>query len=128
MAKDYPQFQYWYLTSQFELLARVFVNSLREGHLHLYVESFCKLVPWLFALDQTNYARWLSVHIRDITSIYETHQYIYVHFVNGNFVMRKSHCRLSAISIDQTHEQNNALVKDKGGAIGLTANPAAFLS
>ena len=127
VAKDYPQFQYWYLTSQFELLALVFVKSLREGHFHLYVESLCKLVPWLFALDQTNYARWLPVHIKDMTSLHETHQDIYVHFVNGNFVIRKSQCRLSAISINQAHEQINALVKDEGGAIGLTENPAAFL-
>ena len=62
-----------------------------------------------------------------MTSLHETHQDIYVHFVNGNFVIRKSQCRYSAISIDQAHEQNNALVKDEGGAIGLTENPAAFL-
>ena len=28
--------------------------------------------------------------------------------------------------IDQAHEQNNALVKGSGGAIGLTENPSAF--
>ena len=127
MANDCPQFQYWFLTLQLELLVLVFVKSLREGHFHLYVESLCKLVPWLFALDQTNYARWLPVHIRDMTSLHETHPDLYVQFVNGNFVIRKTQRRFSAISIDQAHEQNNALVKDEGGAIGLTENPAAFL-
>ena len=80
-----------------------------------------------FALDQTNYVRWLPVHIRDMTSLHETHPDIYVHFVNGNFVIRNSQRRFSAISIDQANEQNNALVKDEGGAISLTENPAAFL-
>ena len=28
--------------------------------------------------------------------------------------------------MDQAHEQNNAMVKDSGGAIGLTENPAAL--
>ena len=28
--------------------------------------------------------------------------------------------------IDQAHEQNNALVKSSGGAVGLTENPSAF--
>ena len=28
--------------------------------------------------------------------------------------------------IDQAHEQNNAIVKGLGGAVGLTQNPSAF--
>ena len=62
-----------------------------------------------------------------MTSLHETHQDIYVQFENGNFVIRKSQCRFSAISIDQANEENNALVNDEGGAIGLTENPAVFL-
>ena len=73
------------------------------------------------------YARWLPVHTRDTPSLHETNLDIYVHFVNGNFTFRKSHHRFSAISIDQVHEQNNAFLKDEGGAIGLTENTAAFL-
>ena len=33
---------------------------------------------------------------------------------------------ISALAIDQAHEQNNASVKDDGGAVGLTENPAAL--
>ena len=32
----------------------------------------------------------------------------------------------SAIAIDQAHEQNIAMVKGHGGAVGLTENPAAL--
>ena len=28
--------------------------------------------------------------------------------------------------LDQAHDQNNAMLKDSGGAIGLTENPAAL--
>ena len=42
-----------------------------------------------------------------------------------NFVVKKTANRFSAIAIDQAHEQNNASVKDDGGAVGLTENPAA---
>ena len=34
--------------------------------------------------------------------------------------------RFSAIAIDQRKEQNNTAVKDDGGAVGLTDNPAAL--
>lgn len=43
-------------------------------------------------------------------------------FSEGNFVVRKSARPFSAIAIDQAHEQNNALVKGDGGAVGLTQN------
>ena len=89
MIKDSQQFQYGFLTLQLELLVLVFVKSIRAGHFQLYVESLCKLVPWLFAFDQTHYARWLSVHIRDVVFLYVTHPDIYVQFVNGYFVIRK---------------------------------------
>ena len=41
-------------------------------------------------------------------------------------MVKKTAHRFSAIAIDQGHEQNNAAVKDDGGAVGLTENPAAL--
>ena len=41
--------------------------------------------------------------------------------------MHKSTHPFSAIAIDHAHEQNNAVVKGDGGAIGLTQNPRALL-
>ncbi len=59
------------------------------------------------------------VALRDI------HPTAFSEFVNGKFVAKKTTRQFSAIPIDQAHEQNNALVKDDGGAVGLTENPAA---
>lgn len=44
----------------------------------------------------------------------------------GFFTIHKSSRHFSAIAIDQAHEQNNALVKGDGGAVGLTENPSAL--
>ena len=41
-------------------------------------------------------------------------------------MIKKTAHRFSAIAIDQGHEQNNAAVKDDGGAVGLTESPAAL--
>ena len=41
--------------------------------------------------------------------------------------MHKSTRPFSAIAFDHAHEQNNAVVKDDGGAIDLTQNPRALL-
>ena len=42
------------------------------------------------------------------------------------WVFRKTHSKFSSIPIDQTHEQNNELVKGSGGAVGLTENPMSL--
>ena len=47
-------------------------------------------------------------------------------FKKGLFTVTKSLKRFSSIAIDQAHEQNNAMVKGEGGAVGLTENPNAL--
>ena len=47
-------------------------------------------------------------------------------FQQGKFAVSKTSKPFSAIPIDHAHEQNNALVKGKGGAVGLTENPSAL--
>ena len=76
------------------------------------MESLKALAPWFFALDHHNYARWIPIHIRAIRNL-------------KNVVTVWSR-KLLFYPIDQAHEQNNALVKGSGGAVGLTENPSAF--
>ena len=45
---------------------------------------------------------------------------------SGSFTVRKTGRKFSAMAIDQAHEQNNAMVKGDGGAVGLTENPSAL--
>lgn len=44
----------------------------------------------------------------------------------NNWVVSKTQNRFSSIPIDQAHEQLNAMVKGKGGVIGLTESPTAL--
>jgi hypothetical protein len=121
-----PQFQYWSITLQLEILLLLYVRSLREGNFQLYVESIAKIAQWCFALDHTHYARWLPVHVRDMASLQWRLPAIAQQFQMGNFVVHKSMRPFSAMAIDQAHEQNNTLVKGDGGAVGLTENPKAL--
>lgn len=47
-------------------------------------------------------------------------------FTMGNFVVHKTSRNFSALALDQVLEQANAVIKDDGGAIGLTENPSAL--
>ena len=85
------------------------------------------MLAWFFALNHTNYARWLPVHLRDMSALQQTAPGVFLQFEKGLFTVHKTPRRFSAIAIaiDQAHEQNNGMVKGDGGAVGLTENPSA---
>ncbi len=88
----------------------------------MYVESLDSLVQWFFALDHVNYARWIPIHIRDMESLPDSIAEEFKKY----WVLQKTQNCFSCMPLDQAHEQNNKLVKDSGGAVGLTENPIAF--
>ena len=74
----------------------------------------------MFALDHIHYSRWQPVHIRDMLLLAYKHPGVLAEFCAGKFVVHKTSNKFSAIAINHCHEQNNGIVKDSGGAIGLT--------
>ena len=125
-AELYPQFKFWLLILQMQLAVLIYIRAIREADFELYVDALTQIVPWFFALDQIHYARWIPGHLRDMVTLKDVHPTVFAEFMKGNFVVKKTERRFSAIAIDQAHEQNNASVKDDGGAVGLTENPAAL--
>ena len=126
MAEKSPQFLYWSTVLSLELMCLRLVRSFREANFTLYLQTLRELLPWMFAMDHTNYARWLSVHYRDMCVLQSTHPDVYKHFSEGCFTVHKTIRQFSDIALDQAHEQVNAEVKGEGGAVGLTENPAAL--
>ncbi len=49
-ADKFPQFKYWILTLNLQILLLVFVRAQRDGNFDLYLETLNKLAPWFFAL------------------------------------------------------------------------------
>lgn len=124
--QESPQFQYWSLILNMELTILSLVRSFREGDFNLYCESLTALLPYFFANNNINYARWLPVHLRDMLSLEQRHPQIAAEFQQGNFVVCKSQRAFSALAIDQAHEQANATIKGDGGAIGVTEDASAL--
>ena len=116
-------FVYWDLVRRYETLILIFVRAHREKNFSLYVSTLEELAPMFFALDHVNYARWMSIHIRDMkslpTSIKEEFEQ------RQHWVVPKTN-KFSTIPIDQAHEQENKTVKISGGTVGLIENPVAF--
>ena len=102
-----PQFKYWSTITELELLMCRFIRSLCEGHFPLYVQVCDELCAWFRVMDHTNYARWLSVLVRDMFQLSETHPDIHAKLLKGNVVVQKSPHKFSLIGKDQSHEQSN---------------------
>ena len=126
MSETCPQFLFWCRVMELQLLYLQLVKAFRTADFSLYVDSLTKVMPWVFALDLTNYSRWLPVHLRDMQQLPMKHPDVYEKFVDGFFVVHKTQNRFSAMALDQAHEQENAVVKGDGGAVGLTENPGAL--
>ena len=125
MAK-HPQFRYRSIVLNIELLVLNLVGSIRSGHFQQYMKSIQDLIPWSFVMDNINFSRSLSIHLRDMTSLSTLHPSVYTHFSEGRFVAHRTTSSFSGMALDQAHEQLNALVKGEGGAVGLTENAAAM--
>ena len=121
-----PQFQFWHLVLDMELIIFILIRSFMEGNFTLYCEALSGLIPYFFANNNVNYACWLPVHLKDMMSLEQHHPEVVREFHKGNFVVHKSKKEFSAIAIDQAHEQNNAVIKGDRGAVGLTEDPGAL--
>ena len=124
MKQTCPMFLYWDTVLSLELTGFIFVRAHRERKFSLYLDSLKTIAPWFFTLDHYHYARWLPVHIRDMEKLPTSIRNEF--YENGHWVIQKTENRFSAMPIDQAHEQNNALVKGSGGAIGILQNPATL--
>ena len=78
-----------------------------------------KMLPFFFALDSTNYSRWLPVHLKNMASLPDA---IKSEFMAGLWTVSKTSNKFSSIAIDQAHEMNNRSLKGLGGALGLFHN------
>ena len=81
---------YWSLVINLQIEILIFVCSVREGNFNLYVQSLRNPLKWFFALDHTNYARWLTIHVFDLISLPTTHPDVYQQILKGFFSYAKT--------------------------------------
>ena len=78
-------FKYWKLIMKFQINYLVFIRSMKEGDFKLFVKIMISLVICFFIFHHYNYARWLSVHIRDLLSLPITCPQLYQEFERFDF-------------------------------------------
>ena len=110
-----------------EIKVLCLIRSFREHRFSDHVQSLIALVPWFFALNHTNYKRWLPVYIKDMLELPKRHPEIYQAFQKGFFTGQKTSNRFSSIALDQIHEQENVKVKGLAGATPIIEKEKSLL-
>ena len=113
-------FLYWSITLRLEKLLLLFLKAQRGANFDLYVATLGRRAGWFFTMYHYHYARWLSVHVRDLMQISVLCPSAYTELSNGKFVTHKTANVFSALAHDQVHEQLKAVLKGDRGIVGIT--------
>ena len=115
-----------------ELLLQT-IYSIRSGNWELFIECIREIIPYTFAYDNLNYARYLSAMLgdmlslpTDMLSLPTEFPEIYEEFVRGNFAAQLSYNKFSRSETDKVIEMTlNKDTKTPGGVTGFSTNDNA---
>ena len=104
-----------------------FIRATREGNWSLHLHCIKEMMPWFFAYDHINYARYLPVYLLYMLTLPETHPEAHRMLENGDFgFQRTSEHGFAQVLVDQTIEQTlNRSTKTKGGIVGFSLRKGA---
>ena len=68
------------------------LRSSHEGKWSLHVHAIKAMIPWCFAYDRMNYARYLSEYFAELTNLPVKNPDVYEEFKAGQFSVQISSC------------------------------------
>lgn len=96
-----------------------FVRASRRADWRLHLQSFRQMLPWFFAYDHPNYARYGAYYWVTMQQLPNTHPSAHAALLAGDFSVARSASTFARVPVDQTIEQTlNRDSKTKGGVIG----------
>ena len=84
-----------------ELLLLNTIYAYRAGKWDLLLECIRKVIPYAFAYDHMNYARYLTVMLGDMLSLEEEFPVVYSQCISGNFDAQLSSNAFSRVEMDK---------------------------
>ena len=120
--KSCPTFAFWNSYLELVEILLLFIRATREGNWSLHLSSVRDMIPWYFAYDRVNYARYMPVYWMEMMNLDRSHPEILHSLQNGTFaVQQQTDHMFSKTACDQVIEQTcNRDSKTKGGLTGIT--------
>ena len=103
------------------------IRASREGNWLLHLAMIRETIPWCFAYDRQNYARYLPVYYRDMSRLAIDHPQMYDYFLAGGFAVQLGTSNpFGRIPVDQTIEETaNKDTQTPGGTKGFSLKAGA---
>ena len=103
------------------------LHASREGNWELHLSSIRKMLPWCFAYDKINYARYLSSYLLEMSHLEEDHPDVVSYLRAGGFSVQIGNDNpFGRIPVDQTCEETvNKDTQTPGGTKGFSLKPGA---
>lgn len=85
------------------------------------------MIPWCFAYDRINYARYLPYYYAQMSQLPSTHPDVYTEFMEGRFSVQLGSANpFGRIPVDQAIEEKvNKDIQTAGGTKGFSLKPGA---
>ena len=122
-----PLFAFWSSYLQTVELLLAFLRATCEGNWNLHVACLRKLLPWFYAYDRVNYARYMTVYWSEMENLRNSHPAAYDELKRGGFVVQRSENNAFAqVAVVQAIEQTmNRDSTTHGGIVGFSLRPSA---
>ena len=103
------------------------LRASRERDWELHLSSISEIVPWCFAYDNLNYARYLSVYLREMSLLPEEHPDTLEYLRPRGFSVQMSEDNpFGRVPVDQTCEETvNKDTQTSGRTKGFSLRPYA---
>ena len=103
------------------------IRATREGNWSMHLSSVREIVPWCFAYDNVNYARYLSAYLSEMSPLPEEHPDAFKYVSSGGLSVQLGNSNpFGRVPVDQACEETtNKDTQTPGGRKGLSLNPNA---
>lgn len=104
------------------------LRGSREGDWLLHLASVRAMIPWCFAYDRLNYARYLPFYYEQMIHLEVEHPEVYLYFMAGGFSVQLGPFNpFGRIPVDQTIEETvNRDTQTPGGTKGFSLKEGAL--
>ena len=128
-AEGGPLTKFWMSCLDMVELMIALIRASREGNWHLHMYAVREMIPWCFAYDKHNYARYPSIYMyhAQMNHLPENQPDIYRHMLNSGVSLQSSSTNaFGRVPVDQTVEETiNRDTQTAGGTKGFSVNPGA---
>lgn len=103
------------------------IRASREGDLDLHLSGIRRMIPWCFAYDNINYARYLSWYYSEMVALPQKHPEADAYLRAGGLSVQIGECNpFGRIPVDQTIEETVNKDTQSGGTRGFSLMPGAI--